>query len=361
VEPLYPLSISGIGVNEQQLLVLKESVQRNCHISDARHGGDYGLCTYLLRMREYFRWEQGLGFIQPLDTDQVATWLEQREAFWEGLAGAEFGPVVLGEQEFDPFDTEAINRLLLPAGWVYSGGLGRSAKPHFFLAELERQAQLDGYSVYVAGRELARDLASPPAMSLAGSMFIRRESLRRMLWEKLESWRWHRPDNALGRAFSSYPFDQDTEAALDAMTEGEIELVILHERGECEAELFLGAAWQQMLADFAATPAELVARAVRDHLADCLSTLPALVKKAQPAALHFFIGNLGEMRKEIFPGLQAAYRQWHDRGDLSTLACLTEEGREHWRGVARRMLALHARYGADAVQLVIRLGEVCHL
>ena len=41
---------------------LCDAVQKNCHISDARHGTDYGLCTYLMKMREYFRWEQGLGF-----------------------------------------------------------------------------------------------------------------------------------------------------------------------------------------------------------------------------------------------------------------------------------------------------------
>lgn len=35
------------------------SVQMNCYISDARYGSEYGLCTYLMKMREYFRWERG--------------------------------------------------------------------------------------------------------------------------------------------------------------------------------------------------------------------------------------------------------------------------------------------------------------
>ncbi len=39
---------------------LYESVQKNCHISDGLHAQDYGLCTYLLKMRELYRWEKGL-------------------------------------------------------------------------------------------------------------------------------------------------------------------------------------------------------------------------------------------------------------------------------------------------------------
>ena len=39
---------------------LIESVQHNCDIVDARHGSDYGICTYLMKMRELFRWQQRL-------------------------------------------------------------------------------------------------------------------------------------------------------------------------------------------------------------------------------------------------------------------------------------------------------------
>ncbi|WP_419615842.1 hypothetical protein, partial [Thiolapillus sp.] len=27
---------------------IRSQVQHNCHIADARHGGDYTMCTYLL-------------------------------------------------------------------------------------------------------------------------------------------------------------------------------------------------------------------------------------------------------------------------------------------------------------------------
>lgn len=251
-------------MEEKQLTLLREQVQYNCHVADARHGGDYGLCTYLLRMREYYRWECGLGFAEVPPRERVAEWIERREALWDGLDAAEFAPLTLAGKRFGPFDSAAINHHLVPGGLVYSGGLGSAGKPHFFLGRLERQEVVGGHTLFVSGRELARDLAAPPAMTLEGDIFVRRESLRRMLWEKLESWRWQRPDNALGRAFSSYAFDSDTEAALDAMAENEIDLLILHEQGECAAGGYLGdRQWQAMLSDFAFTPAELVARGAR--------------------------------------------------------------------------------------------------
>jgi hypothetical protein len=33
------------------------TVQKNCHISDAQYAGDYTLCIFLLKMREFYRWE----------------------------------------------------------------------------------------------------------------------------------------------------------------------------------------------------------------------------------------------------------------------------------------------------------------
>lgn len=36
---------------------LVQSVQRNCHVADARHAREMTLCNYLLEMREFYRWE----------------------------------------------------------------------------------------------------------------------------------------------------------------------------------------------------------------------------------------------------------------------------------------------------------------
>ena len=59
---------------------LADAVQRNCDISDARYAGDYGMCTFLLKMREYYRWEHELPFTRALPRAELGDWLSAREA-----------------------------------------------------------------------------------------------------------------------------------------------------------------------------------------------------------------------------------------------------------------------------------------
>ena len=321
------------------LHTLAAQVQYNCHISDARHARNYSLCIYLLKMREYFRWEMGYGYGERLPEKQLGEWLVERERMWADLEEIDYRPLQFGVHQILPFESASINEFLVPTGLVYSGGYGGLAKPHFFLAELNRVEQRHDHSIYITGKEHARDITAPPAMTQEGLVFVRRESLRRMLWEKIEEWRWRPQDNAMGRALKFYPLDQHLEQALDAMTDGETETLILHELGEAEAGALLGTHWESMLNALWHTRAEYAARAVRDHLADCLMTLPTLLQEARAASLHFYFANLTGMRQALFPMLQAAYRTWHDDGDAAPLADAVERGREHWLNVTQRMLA----------------------
>ncbi len=315
------------------------TVQRNCHISDARHGGDYGLCTYLLKMREFYRWENGLGYTTALANESVGEWLTAREALWESLSEDEFAPLRLQGTDYDPFDVVQINRELEPLGLVYSAGYGIRNKPLFFLGHLERREDPGGVSVWVAGRELARDLMAPAAMCQGDRIYIRQESFRRLLWEKLESWRWHKPENALGRAFAYYDFEDNLEQALDQMLEKELDAVLLHEKGEHLAGLELGEAWNALLSELGHSPAELMARAIRDHWADCRVTLPTLLQREDAASIHFYLGGLSGMRKELFPRLKSAYEQWHESGDWGFLRRCVEEGERHWAALAKQLLS----------------------
>ncbi len=339
-------------MDRPQIDRLRQQVQHNCHVADAGHAREYGLCTYLMKMREFYRWEQGLGFRDSLDMDRVGTWLSERERLWGELADAGFAELEIDGERFDPFDIAEVNDRLLPRGLVYSGGLGGSCRPSFFLAELEQLERDHGQVRVVAGRELARDLASPAAMLRTPYIFVRRESLRRLLWEKLESWRWRRPDNALGRAFACYDFDRRLEESLERMAGQELELVLLHERGEHRAGELLGEAWNRMLQALAHTPAELMARAVRDHLADSLETLPALARCGEAASIHFYVGNLGGMRKELYPGLSRVYERWRDGGAAALFEQAADHGRDHWLGAAEAMLALFRQRGDAAAEAI---------
>jgi hypothetical protein len=328
---------------------LVAAVQRNCDIADARHGGDYGMCTYLLKMRERYRWEQGLALGAPLEKDAIGEWLTAREAHLEHLADADYDPIRVHGRDFDPFDAEGINTQLAGEGLVYSAGLVHGGRANFFIGELERERHAgNGFALRVSGRELARCLDAPPAMTRGTTIFLRRESLRRYLWEKYESWLWSRPQNAMARVVDCYPFDTELEAALDAMTAAEMAVIEAHERGEYEAGLDLGEDWNRMLSDLSLTPAELMARAVRDHLADCTHTLPMLLEPGREASLHLFVANLGAMRKQLFPALQQAYGEWLEGAGTAPLERLIATGREHWRTLARQMLALHREHGIRA-------------
>ena len=340
-----------------QIADLARAVQHNCDISDARHGADYSLCVYLMKMREYYRWEQRLPYGAALQKDLVGGWLERREALWEQLAAAELSPIVVDGEPFDAFDAAAINARLAPRRLVYSGGLGNQAKPHFVLGDLEQQHRNGDCAIYVVGAEYARDLTAPPAMTCGDAIFLRRESLRRLLWEKLESWRWNRPDNALGRAFGCYDFEGALHESLDAMTDREIQAVLWHEQGEYQVGCRFGEAWNRMLLDLIQTPAEIMARAVRDHLADCLVTLPALAETGDAPSLHFYLGNLSHMRRAIFPAVEAAYDNWLAGEGTADLAAVAARGRDHWDTLARAMLDLHNDLGPAAAGPIRDLVE----
>ena len=89
-----------------------------------------------------------------------------------------------------------------------------------------------------------------------------------------------------------------------------------------------------------------------------LYALPYLVESDNEASIHFYLGNLSHMRKELFPALQSAYGQWQGMRDLSPLQRLAEEGAGHWQQVAETMLQLHAMHGPGAAALIKgRLAE----
>lgn len=324
------------------------AVQNNCHISDARYARDLTLCTFLLKMRELYRWEHDIPLGRDMPNAEVGDWMNAREHLWEDLAEYTFEPLPLPVGAVDPFDVAAANRQLLPHGLIYSGGYGRSSKPQFFLGQLLRREERQGHTVYVAGCEYARDLDTPPGMLLDGAIIVRTEALRRWLWERYEEWRWNRRNPAMARALACYPFEQDPEAALAAMTECETESVILHEVGEAKVGDILGTAWEEMLSDLLQTRAEIMVRAVRDLYADCLSTLPELLRRRDAAALHFHFANFVGMRKKLFPELAAAYETWAESGAREALEQVAESGTRRWRQLAEELLESHARLGPAA-------------
>ena len=319
---------------------LRNTVQHNCNISDACHAGTYTMCVYLLKMREYFRWEKGYSFGTSLDQSELGAWLCSREAAWESIRHKDFQPLYINNQAFNPFDTEAINENLLSSGYIYSGGIGAKSTPHFFIAEYASQSSYRDYQVLISSKEYARDLTAPPGMSIAKTIFIRKESLKRMIWEKLNEWYWNRPRNAMAAALAYYDFDNNLESALEQMTEVETETVLLHEIGELEAHRHLPDDWHRILHQCSASKIELLIRAMKDNLADSITLLPALVSQQKSASIHFYIANMSAMRKALVPRLIRAYQDWTQNDDFSLLESLLLPAKKHWQAQACELMEL---------------------
>ncbi len=101
-----------------------------------------------------------------------------------------------------------------------------------------------------------------------------------------------------------------------------------------------------MLAAVPHSRAELMLRAVRDNLADCLGVLPALLEDPRPPSVHFYFGNLTPLRRQLFPRAVEAYEAWRAGEGTAALAAAAETGREHWLRVARDALEDFAELGA---------------
>jgi hypothetical protein len=350
-----PLLAAAVAIAEFPRLV--EIVQRNCHIADARHAREMTLCNYLLEMREFYRWEHEVPLARALPRQELGSWISEREALWDTLQDDELEPLCVGERRYDAFEVAAINAALLPLGLVYGGGYGRFGKPHFFLAQLERHEQRQGLTLFVSGCEYARDLTAPPAALQGGAVFLRRDALRRWLWEKVEVWGVRKVDGALKSALECYGFAADAEAGLERMVEREAETLILHELGEAMAEPLLGAAWRDLVASFTGRRAEILARAVRDNLADCLSTLPCLIERNAACSIHFYFANFEGVRASLFPLLDRAYRGWRETGKPDALRAAAEAGGTHWHDAALRLLRVHRADAAAAEGIVAAWTE----
>jgi len=327
---------------------LVHQIQHNCHISDANYAGNYTLCIYLLKMREFYRWEADLPFTQKLDNTDIGDWLTTREGLWDDIDEQPMANLHIDNQKFDLYDSDKINQQLEKQQLIYSGGYGLYGKPVFFLGELLHKESHDDYTLYISGKEFARDLSAPPGMAQDKTVYIRRESLRRFIWEKFEESLWHKQENPLSRALKCYDFKNQPEDALEKMTDNEVDTILQHEIGEIQAGKILGDSWEEMLINLPHSQAEIMARAVRDNIADMLSTLPKLLDKNEASQIHFYFANLSSMRKMIFPSLPEAYKNWLKNSDSSRLKAMVSVAGDHWINMAEQMLQLYKEHGDRA-------------
>ncbi|MBU2646288.1 hypothetical protein KKI24_16395 [bacterium] len=334
---------------------LKTTVQRNCDRVDAENAQSFGLCIYLLRMWDYYRWWHSLALSAHVANEKILPWIGDVEEYWESIEGESFSDLLLEGQSFDPFRTREINEILNPKQLVYSGGLSYGGIPMFFLAKLDKIELVEGFKVVISTDEIARGLYGFPAMLQEKTIFIRKEALRNMVWSRYEEWQFKKRDNSMGRAFTFYDFSANPEQALNQMVENELKTLILHEVGEGKLKAALGEEWGEMLIDFAYSKTEIVARAVKDLAADCLMTLPSLLETNQQSSIHFYFANFSDMRKTLFPELLEAYHNWVQGADMSGLTQLIDKGRTKWQKTGEDILDLYREKGQAAGESINKL------
>jgi hypothetical protein len=157
-----------------------------------------------------------------------------------------------------------------------------------------------------------------------------------------------RGEGALKSALDGYGFAGAPEDAIARMMQAETETLILHELGECEVGRRLGPHWEDLIGRLTRRRSELFVRALRDHLADCLVTLPALLERDAGASVHFWFANLHGMRQALFPRLTAAYASWCEGDGGVALRSAIDAGVPHWQLLCAQLLELPAEGGDSA-------------
>lgn len=363
-------------------------VQRNCHVADARHAADMTLCTYLLQMREFFRWEQGLALQMPLARAAVGAWMAEREALWAEVADEGYAALPLpGGGSADPFDVDAVNAALAPLSLLYGAGLVARERPVFFVADLHGRAQREGVAVLQAGRERARTLLAPPAAlggGGAGPIVLRRESMARWCWERAEAYAMRpRPGGALHAMLAHYGLERDFQAGLPRWLDDQCETAVWHELGEYRLSKRWRARWTDLRAaldgsadGLATDPAregahgpareaahgetraatlgdaraaargdareaargDALVRALRDQLADLGVTLPALLERGDAGPMHAWFAAYEGLREAMFPALSAAYAAWRGGDGGALLKVQMAHGLRHFEALAADLL-----------------------
>jgi hypothetical protein len=330
---------------------VRNQVQKNCDISDARHAGLYSLCGLLLRLRNFYKWEQALPPWQEPEPADLLEWVDARESWWEEIIESDFEAISIGEENFDPFDTEAINAKLRSSGLVYGAGYVAGMKPSFFLAERAESRRLGSLRVDVVNRELARDLFFTPAMKQGDQVFARHSAMLISLWDQIME---KRPSVEEHLAFALSQYGLDAEALrhspqtegpkLQCIAEKELDAWIYHEVGEAHEDAFDGYLWHEIVSTYANSPVEIFARVVKDLLADTHTEglLGHIVRHRLKSSLAFYLFFMRSFSRLLFPEITCAFKQFRlNDDDWSAIESAREQGYAKAKQYAEELVQLH--------------------
>lgn len=326
---------------------LRQQVQNNCDISDAKYGGIYSLCGLLLRLRDLYKWQVGLQPWQEPEPADLLEWVDGREQQWEKIIQNDFRTLTIGEESFDPFAVDAINGILRPLGYIYGAGYAAAMKPSFFLGELVDSRRTGELRIDMVDRELARDLFVSPAMRQGDQIFARRSAMLFSLWDQILEMR-PSVKEALIYALTQHNLDarklrscpKELGPALHRVAEVELETWIYHEIGEVREDVFYGYLWHEIVSTYSNSPIELFARVIKDLLADTHEEglLGHVIEKRKKSSLGFYISLMRPFSKLMFPEAAEAFKQF--------------QGNSNWQIINEARLLGYAKTHDNALALV---------
>lgn len=331
---------------------LIRTVRHNCDISDARDNGIYSICTLVLKLRNLYKWEHGLEPWDEPESRVLLDWIAAKEEYWERLQPQPFSPIRINGEDFDPFLLKPVNNLLAGDRHHYGAGYGRSMKAVFFLAEISENRLVEGIPTLILGREQARELSSPFAMLQDDTIYIRKEPLRFFFWDQIQE---INPSCrvAMRQALGSYDLLRDNInldrkrliGSFDDIVDRELDIFIYHEVGERQENPLNSRILKTIINTFPASPLELLARAVKDILADThpRGLLSHIVKSERRSSLGFYISFLDGMRRHLCPELNEAGKCFWDTGDWSLLEEARAVCRKNNAAIAARFEKLGQR------------------
>jgi hypothetical protein len=330
---------------------IANQVLRNCDISDARHAGLFSICGLALRLRDLYKWDTHTPPWRENPSDEVLAWIGRKEELWENLVENDYLPIDIDGRSYPPFETLEINAVLLPHGLFYGAGYAYSLKPTFFLAAVTDRQEIDGIPVYTLGPELARDLMTLPALSQDDRVVLRTEATGLYLWDKIlyvkKSGR-----RALGFALDRLGISDHRPRCLRHRLADILavcrETFIYHEIGEILDPVFSRSRWREIVADFPHTGVELLARHVKDLLADTgqRGPLRRMIQNRQEAALGFYTAFIDGLALELFPELRLAFDEFCATGSWRVIDAAVTDGHAKARTYATDILSIY-RTGKD--------------
>lgn len=346
-----------------------QQIKVNCTISDAHFWGHYSICGLLLRLRELYRHEHSLMPWDEIPRAEISDWIASTEAQWKSLEHEPLRPLEIGDRLYDPFEVDGLNDLLSGQGLVYGGGYGRFNKPTFFLARLLGSTERGDYRIYYAGTELCRDLSASVAMLQGRCIFMRLDTLRMLLWDKLQELRSRKFGGVLKEAFSSYGIEspslspEDLSLKIDSLASRLSDLFVLHELGEAFEDEYADE-WLSILSNNQDRATEFYLRGIKDLLADTSEKGPLkwLTNAKDIPLLNFYMVFMDGIRKEIFPEMVNAFQMFMEGREWSLIEHARVKGYEKATALRGHVLRLWREGKRDTLGTSVKecLADTSH-